>query len=144
MCTHGRAERGGGEDGAAIRFVEVGAHSGNVADVIADVIRNRGGVTRIVFRDSGFDFTHEVGANIGGLRVNPATDAGEEGLGRSAHAEGDHGGGHVNQFFRNRATGRNQLHAPKGKTVGHVFGGVDFIECKIPDANIEQTKADHD
>jgi hypothetical protein len=36
--AHGRAQGGGGEDRAAVGLVEVGAHAGHVADVVADVV----------------------------------------------------------------------------------------------------------
>ena len=43
---------------------EVGRHARAIADVVADVVRDDGGVTRIVLRDAGFHFADEVGAHV--------------------------------------------------------------------------------
>ncbi len=89
----GHAQDRGGEDGAGVGFVQVGAHAGHVADVVADVVGDGGRVARVVLGDAGFDLADQVGADVGRLGEDAAADAGEQGLGRSAHAEGQHGGG---------------------------------------------------
>ena len=89
----GHAQGGGGQDGAGVGFVEVGAHAGHVADVVADVVGDGGRVARVVLGDAGFDLADQVGADVGRLGEDAAADAGEQGLGRGAHAEGQHGGG---------------------------------------------------
>ena len=86
----GGAQREGGKDGADIGLVQVSAHTGNVADVIANVIRDGRGVTRVIFRNTGFDFTDEVGADVSSLGVDAAADTGEQRHEGSAHAVHDH------------------------------------------------------
>ena len=81
------AQGQGGNDGAYIGFEQVSAHAGDVADVITDVIGDGGRVTRIVFRDAGFDFAYEVSADVSGLGVDAAADTGEQGDGAGAQAE---------------------------------------------------------
>jgi hypothetical protein len=122
----GGAERGGGEDGADVGFVKVGAHAGDVADVVTDVVGDGGGVARIVLRDACLDFADEVGADVGGLGEDAAADAGEEGLQRGAHAEGQHRGGDDEQL---------------------VAGIVVFdegVENQEPERDVEQREADDD
>ena len=51
-----------GDDSADVAFKEVSAHAGDVADVIADVIGDDGGVARVVLGDAGLDLADEVGA----------------------------------------------------------------------------------
>jgi len=75
------AEGGGGEDRAAVGLVEVRAHPGHVAHVVSDVVRDGRRVARVVLGDAGLDLADEVGTDVGGLGVDAATDAGEEGLG---------------------------------------------------------------
>ena len=89
----GHAQNRCGQDGAGVGFVQVGAHAGHVADIVADVVGDGGRVARVVFGDAGFDFSDQVGADVGRFGEDAAADAGEQGLGRSAHAEGQHGGG---------------------------------------------------
>ena len=47
----------------------------NVADVIADVISDRGRITYVVLRDPGFDLTDQVGTDVSSLGVNTAADS---------------------------------------------------------------------
>ena len=86
----GGAQREGGKDGADIGLVQVSAHTGNVADVIADVVRDGRGVTRVIFRNTSFDFTDEVGADVSSLGVDTAADTGKQRHEGSAHAVHDH------------------------------------------------------
>ena len=43
-----------------------------VAHVVANEIRDHGGVARVVFRDAGFDLAHKVRAHIGCLGIDAA------------------------------------------------------------------------
>jgi hypothetical protein len=61
-----------------IGLEEVGAHAGHVAHVVANVVGDGGGVQRVVFGNTSFDLTDEVGTDICGLGVNSAADAREE------------------------------------------------------------------
>ena len=82
-----RAQNRRTDDGADVRFEQVGAHAGDVADVVADVIGDNGRIARIVFGDARFDFAHEVGAHVGGFRVNAAAHARKQCNRRCAEAK---------------------------------------------------------
>jgi hypothetical protein len=73
------SEYHGSEYGSNIRPEKVSAHTGYVAYVITYVIGDGGGVAGIVFGDTGFYFSYEVGAYVGGLGIDTTTDTGEEG-----------------------------------------------------------------
>ncbi len=134
---HGCAERRGGENGAAVGLVEVGAHTGDVAHVVGD----GGGVARIVFGDAGFDFADEVGANVGSLGVDTAADAGEEGHQRGADTEAKHGGGDLLELIRGVEAGGHD----EREAVGHVVGRVDdVVEDEPPEPDHQQAEADDD
>ena len=83
----GQAQDQAGNDRHFIRLEDVGRHAGAVADVIADEVRDDGGVARVVFGDAGFNFADQVGADVGSLGVDAATDAHEEGQQGAAEAE---------------------------------------------------------
>ncbi len=80
--------RGDGRD--AIGFEEVGGHAGAIADVVADVVGDDGWIARIVFGNAGFDLTDEVGADVGGLRVDAAAQTREDRDQRTAEGQADH------------------------------------------------------
>ncbi len=79
-----RRDRGNG-----VGLEQVGRHAGAVADVVADVVRDDGGVTRIVLGDAGLDLADEVSADIGRLGVDATTDSGEDRDQRATKAESD-------------------------------------------------------
>ena len=60
---------------------------GAVADVVADVVRDRGGVARVVLGDALLDLADEVGADVGRLREDAAADPHEHREQRAAEAE---------------------------------------------------------
>ena len=75
------AHRGQGDrrdDRADVGLEEVGAHAGNVAHVVTYIIGDGGRVTGIVFRYPLLYLAHEVGADVGGFRVDTTTDSGKE------------------------------------------------------------------
>ena len=78
-----------GDDSADVAFKEVSAHAGDVADVIADVIGDDGGVARVVLGDAGLDLADEVGTDVGCLGIDAAADAREERDGGSAEGEAE-------------------------------------------------------
>ena len=94
------AQSDGGDDGTAVRFEKVGTHTGNVTDVVTDVVGDGGGVTGIVFGDTGFDFTDEVSTDVGGFGVDTAAHTAEESNGGSTESETvDNGSaGHFTHF----------------------------------------------
>jgi len=141
----GGAEGGGRQDRAAVALVQVGAHAGDIADVVADVVGDGGRIARVVFRNAGFDLADQVSADVRGLRVDTATDAGEEGLRRGAHAEGDHRRRDFHEHPLRVHARVNEGQAPQGQTVLHVFGRVDeLVEDQVPQRDVEQTEAHHD
>ena len=75
--------------GDRVGLEEVGRHPGAVADVVADVVGDHRGVARVVLGDPGLDLPDEVGADVGGLREDPAAEAGEDRDQRAAEAEAD-------------------------------------------------------
>src|SRR5690606_34051179 len=86
-------EGGAGEDRAAVRFVQVSPHAGDIADVVADVVGNCGGVAGIVFGNPGLDFADQVRPDVGRLGENATADAGEQRLAAGPHPEAEHGDG---------------------------------------------------
>ena len=88
------AERVGRENdrrdqGDFVRLEHVGRHPGAIADVVADVVRDGGGVARVVLGDSGLDLADQVAADVSRLGVDAAADAHEERRERAAEAEAD-------------------------------------------------------
>ena len=72
------AQSQSGDDRAYIGLEQVSAHTGNVAYVIAYVISDSSRVTRIVFRDTGFNFTNKVSANVSSFGINTAANTGKQ------------------------------------------------------------------
>jgi hypothetical protein len=66
------------DDRSDVGLEQVGAHARDVADVVADVVRDHGRVARIVLGNAGLDLADEVGADVGGLGVDAAADAREQ------------------------------------------------------------------
>ena len=118
------AQRHGGQDGAAVALVQVCAHTGYIAHVVAHIIGNGGGVTGVVLRDVLLHFTHNVGPYIGRFGIDAAAHAGKERLRGGAHPEGEHGGGDDDQVLRIRRVIENLEHTP-------------------PDGNVQQAQAHH-
>ena len=58
---------------------QVGAHAGHVADVVADVVRDDGGIARVVLRDAQLDLTRQVRRHVGRFGENAAARFGEQG-----------------------------------------------------------------
>ncbi len=77
------------DGGDGVRLEEVGGHARAVADVVADVVRDDGRVARVVLGDAGLDLPDEVGADVGGLRVDAAAESREHGDERAAEGEPD-------------------------------------------------------
>ncbi len=64
-----------------VGLVEVCTHACHIPDVVPDVVGNDRGVPWVVFGDSRLDLSNQVGADVGRLGVDTATDPGEEGDG---------------------------------------------------------------
>ncbi len=68
---------------------EVGGHPGAVANVVADVVSDRRGVTRVVLGNSGLDLAHQVGADVGRLGKDAAANPQEQREKRTTESEAD-------------------------------------------------------
>ncbi len=87
----GDSQDHGGHDGDFVALENVGRHTGTVADIVTDVVGDRGGITRVVLGNALLDLSHQVGPDVGGLRVNSAANSHEQGQQRSAEAEAQKG-----------------------------------------------------
>ncbi len=67
-----------GDDGHLVRFENVSGHTGAVAHVVSNQIRNHGRVAWVVLWNASLDFSHEIGAYVGCLRIDAATDTHEQ------------------------------------------------------------------
>ena len=85
------AQGAGGEDGAHVGLVEIGAHTGHVAYIVPHIVCNDSRISGIVLGDAGLHFSYKVSSHIGSFRVDAAAHTGEESHRRSAHTEGQHG-----------------------------------------------------
>ena len=89
-----RVERGDAEDDRRderdlVALEQVGRHAGAVADVVAHVVGDRGGVARVVLGDALLDLADQVGADVGRLGEDAAADAHEQRDQRAAEPEAD-------------------------------------------------------
>ena len=75
------------DDGADVRFKNVGAHSGHVAHVVAYVVGDDAGIAGVVLRNSGLDFPHQVAADVGRLCIDTTADAREQRDGACPHGK---------------------------------------------------------
>ena len=123
-----RAQCGRSEDGTAVAFVQVGTHSGHVAHVVAHIVGDGGGVTRVVFGDARLDFAHKVGAHVGRLRIDAAAHTGEKRLRTGTHAERKHGGCDDAELVSGCQS----------------IGGNHRIEQQIPERDVEQAQPHYD
>ena len=87
QTERGGAQDEGGDQHHGVGLEQVGGHAGAVADVVADVVRDRGGVARVVLRDALLDLADEVRADVGGLGEDAAADPHEHRQQRRAEAE---------------------------------------------------------
>ena len=85
------------DNGAHVGLEQVGPHAGDVADVVADVVGDHRRIARIVLGNPGLDLAHQVGADVGRLRVDAAADPGEQGDRGSAEREAGQHGHHLTQ-----------------------------------------------
>ena len=97
------AEDDRGDERDLVALEQVGRHAGAVADVVADVVGDRGRVARVVLGDARLDLADEVGADVGGLGEDAAADAQEQGQQRAAEPESD-------QDRRRRVLGEHDDH----------------------------------
>ena len=90
-----RAEDQRGHQCDLVGLEQVGGHPRAIADVVADVVGDHGGVARVVLGDPLFDLADQVGSDVGGLREDAASDPHEHREQRSAEPEADQHGRRV-------------------------------------------------
>ena len=62
------------EDRCDVRTKKVGSHTSYITDVVSDVICDSRRVANVVFGNSGFDLTDEIGTDVSGFGIDTATD----------------------------------------------------------------------
>ena len=77
------------DDGTDITLKKVSAHTGDVADVVTDVVSNNRGIARVIFRNTSFYFADQVRSNVSSFGINTAADTGKERDGRGAEREAE-------------------------------------------------------
>ncbi len=75
------------DDGHFVAFEDVGGHARAVADVVADVVRDRRCITRVVLGDARLNLADKIRPNVRRLRIDAAADPHEECEERSAEPE---------------------------------------------------------
>ena len=112
-----------GEYRSAVALVQVGAHAGHVAHIIAYIIGDGSRIAWIILGDVGFHLAHKVCSDIGRLGVDTATHTGEQSLRGSTHSEGEHRGGDGDQCG--------------------MLALIEGCEDEKPEGDVEQAEADH-
>ena len=84
-----RAEGHRSDDRTDVGLEQVGAHAGDVADVVTDVVGDGARVAGVVFGNARFDLANEVGADVGRFREDAATNAREQCDRRGAKAKAE-------------------------------------------------------
>ncbi len=74
-------------DGADIGLKEIRAHSSDVTDVVTDVVRDNRRVSRVILRDTRFDFSDQVRTYVCSLGKDSAANTSEESNGRRTQRE---------------------------------------------------------
>ena len=95
---------------ADIALEQVRAHAGDVAHVVAHVVGDDGGVAGVVLGDAGLDLAHQVGADVGGLGIDAAAHAREQGDGRGAQREAEEDGVVLRQDIDETAAEQAETH----------------------------------
>ena len=104
-------QSGSRDNGTDIGFIQVGAHAGHIAYIIAHVVGDNGGVAGIVLGDAGFYLAHQISTHIGSLGENTAAHTGKQCHGAGAHAKGQHGAGNIRRL---QLEHKAQQHKPDG------------------------------
>ena len=89
LLAEADSEQHHGDGRDRVRLEQVSRHARAVADVVADVVGDDRRVARIVLGDTRLDLPDEVGADVGGLRVDAAAESREDGDERAAEGEPD-------------------------------------------------------
>ena len=83
---------GSNDEGGAGGFTEgaeqVGAHTGDITNVVTDAVSNDTGVALVIFRDVLFDLADEISTDVGSLGEDTTTNTAEAGDGGATETEG--------------------------------------------------------
>ena len=85
--TQGCSEDDCGSNRGDVGVEQIGAHAGNVTDIVTDIVGDNGWVARVVLGNTELNFAGQVSGNIGCLGENTATGFGKQGQGAGAKAE---------------------------------------------------------
>lgn len=108
VAEGGLAEDQRGDQRDGVRLEEVGGHTGTVAHVVAHVVGDGRGITRIILRNALFDLADQVGADVGGLGEDAAADTHEHRDERRAEAKSFEDLGRVGRVDQHDTGGAEQ------------------------------------
>ena len=80
-------ESGASNDGTAEGLEKISTHTGDITNVVTNVVGDGGRVAGIIFRNVGFNLTDKIGADVSGLGVDTTGDTRKEGNGGGAETE---------------------------------------------------------
>ena len=114
--------RHGGDDQRSARGLgegaeQIGAHTGDITDVITDVIGNDSGVARIILGNASLDLADEISAHIGSLGVDTAAHSSEQSDGGTAQTV-------TRDALEQHLRGVRVLGVPRHEDSEHVDGAV--------------------
>ena len=92
----------GGNLCVTVGFENVGSHSGNIADIITDVVGDNSRVSRVVLGNTCFNLADEIGTDVRGLGKDSAPNPVEESNQRGSHGEALHDLGDFVMVFEKR------------------------------------------
>ena len=84
-----RADQNRADQTDRVSFENVRRHAGAIADIIADVIGDRGRIARIIFFETALDFSDKIRADVRGFCVNTAAESRENADQTRAQGETD-------------------------------------------------------
>ena len=69
-----RPQRQGRDQRSDIGLEKIRPHAGDIADIIADIIRDHSGISRIILRNPRLDLSDQVRSDIGGLGIDSSAN----------------------------------------------------------------------
>ena len=81
------AQSDGGNQSTDIGLEQVSTHTGNVTNVVTNVVADNSGVAGVILGDAGLNLTNQVSADVSSLGIDTAANTGKQSDGRSTEAE---------------------------------------------------------
>ena len=138
--NHQRTQHHGGDQGYRVSLKQVSGHTGAIAHVVAHVVGDHGGVTRVIFRNIGFDFAHQVSTNVCAFGENAASQTREDRDQRGTESKTHQGLqyiSHRHRFAQAVRRGRNQHEVEAGYAqqpqAYHQHAG----DCAAPESDVQ-------